>query len=94
MLVRAVVDGMHKIKGGIKLYKVDYYTLAICKDKSIGNIKQFSDIWYTMKPIEILEEELNKVLELKHTRRYVSVITNIKKIQGHCDIQIKREGII
>ncbi len=29
------------------MYKVDYYTLAKCDDGSIGNVKQYSDIWYT-----------------------------------------------
>lgn len=29
------------------MYKVDYYTLAKCDDGSIGNVRQYSDIWYT-----------------------------------------------
>lgn len=29
------------------MYKVDYYTLAMCVDGSTGNIIQYTDVWYT-----------------------------------------------
>lgn len=68
------------------MYKVDYYTLAICDGgKSIGNIKQFNDTWYTEQPISVLEEELKRVVDIIHgDGKYVPVITNIEQIKGHC----------
>ena len=66
------------------MYKVDYYTLAKCDDGSIGNVRQYSDIWYTEQKIEVIPKELQRVINLrKGADEYVPVITNIEKIEGH-----------
>lgn len=66
------------------MYKVDYYTLAKCDDGSIGNVKQYSDIWYTEQKIEVIPKELQRVINLrKGADKYVPVITNIESIDGH-----------
>ncbi len=66
------------------MYKVDYYTLAKCDDDSIGNVKQYSDIWYTEQKIEVIPKELQRVINLrKGADKYVPVITNIENIGGH-----------
>ena len=36
------------------MWKVDYYTLAVCEDGSLGNVKQYSDVWYTEYEFPIL----------------------------------------
>ena len=53
---------------------------------NIGNIAQFSDVWYTDIEIEFIPEKLNIVLDLMYKDKknsYVGVVTNIKKIKGH-----------
>lgn len=66
------------------MYKVDYYTLAKCDDGSIGNVKQYSDIWYTEQKIEVIPKELQRVINLrKGADKYVPVITNIESVEGH-----------
>lgn len=66
------------------MYKVNYYTLAKCNDGSIGNVRQYSDIWYTEQEIEIIPNELQRIIDLrKDVNKYVPVITNIESIDGH-----------
>lgn len=67
------------------MYKVDYYTLGICRDGSVGNIKQFSNTWYTEQKLENnLEYELKRVLNIMYgDEKYHPVITNIELIKGH-----------
>lgn len=66
------------------MYKVDYYTLAKCDDGSIGNVRQYSDIWYTEQKIEVIPKELQRVINLrKGADKYVLVITNIESVEGH-----------
>lgn len=66
------------------MYKVDYYTLAKCNDGSIGNVRQYSDIWYTEQKIKVIPKELQRVINLrKGADKYVPVITNIESIDGH-----------
>ena len=66
------------------MYKVDYYTLAKCDDGSIGNVRQYSDIWYTEQKIEVIPKELQRVINLrKGVDKYVPVITNIESVEGH-----------
>lgn len=66
------------------MYKVDYYTLAKCDDGSIGNVRQYSDIWYTEQNIEVIPKELQRVINLKKgADKYVPVITNIESIDGY-----------
>lgn len=66
------------------MYKVDYYTLAKCDDGSIGNVRQYSDIWYTEQNIEVIPKELQRVINLrKGADKYVPVITNIESVEGH-----------
>ena len=66
------------------MYKVDYYTLAKCDDGSIGNVRQYSDIWYTEQNIEVIPKELQRVINLKKgADKYVPVITNIESIDGN-----------
>lgn len=66
------------------MYRVDYYTLAICEDGSIGNIKQYSDTWYTDFEISVIEGNLKIVIaNRKGLNKYYPVITCIEKIKGH-----------
>jgi len=66
------------------MYKVDYYTLGICSDGSVGNILQYKDTWYTEQKIEIIQNELQRVINImKGDNKYKPVITNIAKINGH-----------
>lgn len=66
------------------MYKVNYYTLAKCDDGSVGNVKQYSDVWYTEHEIEVIPKELQRVINLrKGSDEYVPVITNIESIEGH-----------
>lgn len=67
------------------MYKVEYYTLAVCNDNSAGNIKQFSSTWYTEQRISVHEKELKRVVDIIYgPDRYVPVITKIEYINGHC----------
>lgn len=45
------------------MYKVDYYTLAVCKNGSVGNIKQYTDTWYTEFAIPLHEDELKRTID-------------------------------
>lgn len=65
------------------LYKVNYYTLSKCEDGSIGNIKQYSDVWYTEVSIQNIPAVLKQVVKDKKKDKYVPVITNIEMIEGH-----------
>ena len=66
------------------MYKVDYYTLAKCKNGEVGNVFQYSDTWYTDQEISVLETELQRVIDIrKGDGKYKPVITNIERIKGH-----------
>ena len=66
------------------MYKVDYYTLAKCKNGEVGNVFQYSDTWYTDQEISVLETELQSVIDIrKGDGKYKPVITNIERIKGH-----------
>lgn len=66
------------------MYKVNYYTLARCDDGSVGNVRQYSDVWYTEHEIEVIPKELQRVINLrKESDKYVPAITNIESIEGH-----------
>lgn len=65
------------------LYKVNYYTLSRCADGSIGNIKQYSDVWYTEVCITNIPQVLEAVVKTKKNDKYVPVVTNIEMIDGH-----------
>lgn len=66
------------------MYKVNYYTLAKCKNGSVGNIIQYFSAWYTEHSIENIPQELQKVIDAKKgIDKYVPVITKIKKVDGH-----------
>ena len=65
------------------MYKVNYYTLARCDDGSVGNVRQYSDVWCTEHEIEVIPKELQRVINLrKGSDKYVPVITNIESIEG------------
>lgn len=66
------------------MYKVNYCTFARCDDGSVGNVIQYSDIWYTEHEIEVIPKELQRVINIrKGADKYVPVITNIESIEGH-----------
>jgi predicted nucleic acid-binding Zn-ribbon protein len=66
------------------MYKVDYYTLAKCDDGSIGNVRQYSDTYYTDMNIEEIQKQLQYVIDIrKGDGKYVPVITKIEFIKGH-----------
>lgn len=75
------------------LYKVNYYTLGIIKhtnennkevEYEIGNIKQYSDVFYTAVNIEDIPELLElTVANQKGLCKYKPIITNIERIEGH-----------
>lgn len=70
------------------MYKVKYYTLGIIKKENneyeTGNIKQYSNIFYTNVTIDNIENELQKAIDkIKGENKYKPVITNIEKIDGH-----------
>ncbi len=66
------------------MYKIDYYTLSKMSDGSLGNIKQFSDTWYTEQDISSHQKELERVLDIMYKpNKFYPVITNIQKIEGH-----------
>lgn len=68
------------------MYKVDYFTLAKCDDGTVGNIKQYSDTWYTDHEIEAIPAELQRVIDIrKGSDTYVPVIVNIGSVKGHLD---------
>ena len=45
------------------MWKVDYYTLAVCEDGSVGNVKQYSDTWYTEYGLPILFDKLQEIAD-------------------------------
>lgn len=58
--------------------------MARCDDGSVGNVRQYSDVWYTEHEIEVIPKELQRVINLrKGSDKYVPVITNIESIEGH-----------
>lgn len=66
------------------MYKVDYYTLAVCGDGAIGNVMQYSDTWYTDQDIEVIPKELQRVIDIiRGDGKYVPIIQNISRIEGH-----------
>lgn len=66
------------------MYRVDYYTLAVCQDGTIGNVKQYSDTWYTDQEIDAIPKELQRVVNIiRGEWKYIPVITSINKIEGH-----------
>lgn len=66
------------------MYKVDYYTVARCGNGSVGNIIQYSDVWYTDLEIEKMPEELQRVIDIrKGANKYVPRIVTITYIKGH-----------
>lgn len=68
------------------MWKVDYYTLAVCEDGSLGNVKQYSDTWYTEHELEDLYTELQKVIDaIKGKNKYHPVVERIENIRGHGD---------
>ncbi|GEM_PF-2998696 len=66
------------------MYRVDYYTFAICSDGTVGNIVQYSDTWYTDQEISTLESELQRVVDIRRgDKKYKPVIKKIEEIKGH-----------
>lgn len=66
------------------MYRVEYYTLAKCEDGTTGNVKQYSDTWYTDQTIDVIQSELQRVVNIrKGADKYVPIITSINKIEGH-----------
>lgn len=66
------------------MYKVNYYTLGKMQDGSVGNIKQFDNVWYTEQEIEIMQTELQRVVDIMYNDKYQPVIVSIERIKGHC----------
>ena len=62
-------------------YIVDYYTLALMKDGTNGNIKMETGKVFTDSPIELIPEHLNDFL---HEKKRIGVVTNIKYQKGNC----------
>lgn len=68
------------------MYRVDYYTLAVCNDGTTGNVMQYQDTWYTDQSIDVIPKELQRVVNIrKGADKYVPVIESINKIKGHLD---------
>lgn len=71
------------------MYKVNYYTLSMIRnivtnDYEVGNVKQYSDIFYTVVQIKDIPEYLQtRIDEIKGVNKYKPVITSIEKIAGH-----------
>lgn len=69
------------------MWKVDYYTLAVCEDGSLGNVKQYSDVWYTEYEFPILFDKLQEITDKrKGKNKYRPVILKIESVKGHGDI--------
>ena len=62
-------------------YQVNYYTLALMQDQSVGNIAQTTGVMFTDTDIEKIPELLNSHLANK---KLTSVITKIEYIKGKC----------
>jgi hypothetical protein len=62
-------------------YRIDYYTLSICKDGSIGNVKQSTGHVFTDSIIELHQRELDIFLKSK---KKVGVINKITDVGGKC----------
>lgn len=62
-------------------YKVDYYTLALMKDGTAGNIKQGTGTVYTDNDIELIPLTLNEHLRSK---KRIGVVTKIEEVEGEC----------
>lgn len=65
-------------------YKVNYYTLAILKDGTIGNILQYRGHVFTDLPIEKIPSSLDEMLGKGDKHKYVGVIENIEDVGGQC----------
>ena len=69
------------------MFKVDYYTLGYIKkndEYDVGNIKQYSDTFYTNVDIKDIPEVLDlTVANLRGLFKYKPIITNIERINGH-----------
>lgn len=69
------------------MYKVNYYTLALIKHNGVfdvGNIKQYSDIFYTDGNITDIPQLLvQSIAKIKGENKYKPIITNIELIDGH-----------
>lgn len=69
------------------MWKVDYYTLAVCEDGSVRNVKQYSDTWYTEYELPILFDKLQEITDKrKGKNKYRPVILKIESVGGHGDI--------
>lgn len=69
------------------MWKVDYYTLAVCEDGSLGNVKQYSNVWYTEYGLQILFDKLQEITDkIKGKNKYRPVILKIESVRGHGDI--------
>ena len=69
------------------MWKVDYYTLAVCEDGSLGNVKQYSNVWYTEYELPILFDKLQEITDkIKGKNKYRPVILKIESVGGHGDI--------
>lgn len=65
----------------IMSYKVNYYTLSIMEDSSIGNIKQGNGHFFTDAKIEKIPIILNDYLKPK---KKIGVIEKIEDVKGIC----------
>lgn len=71
------------------MWKIDYYTLAICEDGAIGNVKQYEDTWYTECEVGEVSIKLQEIVDLiKGNGKYRPVITCYKQIKGHGDTKL------
>jgi hypothetical protein len=64
-------------------YKVKYTTLAILKDKTIGNIPQSSDTIYTDWDIPDIKAKIDLYYQILD-KKLVSVIDSIERVEGFC----------
>lgn len=63
------------------MWKVDYYTLAVCEDGSLGNVKQYSDVWYTEYGLPNLFDKLQEITDKrKGKNQYRPVILKIESV--------------
>ena len=64
-------------------YKVKYTTLAILKDKTIGNIPQSSDTIYTDWDIPDIKSKID-LHYVTMGKELVAVIDSIERLEGFC----------
>lgn len=66
------------------MYKVEYTRLALMPDGSKGNISQGDNVAYMNCIITEIDQRLNDALSAPaNKKRYIALINNIKRIQGH-----------